>query len=163
MLKLIDILIESKQVGILYHNTSVDRAKKILETNKFEAFLNDSNILTDFRYQTPGKDFLITPFGPIVTDRYKHKKYVSFTRNKFYIRTFDNVQFIIDGNKLSENYKIVPYSQFGGREHDESEERVYKDINNLSKYLLKIIIPQEQPELEYLLEKRNIPYEINLK
>ena len=39
------------------------------------------------------------------------------------------------------------------------EERVCKDITNLNKYIIKIILYKSTPEIERLLQEKNIPYE----
>lgn len=85
MIKLVDLLKEineGKQVGDLYHFTSIVNLKEILK----------SKILI------PSKE----------------RKYISFTRNKN-LATLDNekrdVKITIDGDKLSNKYKIIPYAQ----------------------------------------------------
>jgi hypothetical protein len=90
---------------------------------------------------------------------------VSFTRSKdketvFWINA--EAVLVIDGDKLSTRYKIKPYQSYDeeGRYFDEMEERVNKDINNLNKYLIKIILFKTNPEIEFLLKEKNIPYEI---
>jgi hypothetical protein len=153
------LLKEGKQTGVLYHNTNIENAKSILKTNNLRISNKDLNSLIDYR-TFRDDNVIISPFGPFLKDKTKIKPYISFTRNKMYKRTNDNVQFILDGNKLSQNYKINPYSQFGGREADEMEERVYRDITNLDKYIIKIILPFNELELESLLKEKNIIYQI---
>ncbi len=154
------VINEGKQVGILYHSTSIKNLFKIIEENKLIAFSSDLNNLIDFRTQRDD-NFMFHPLaGPIIKDREKYKPYISFTRNKNYKRTPKDVVFVIDGDKLSERYKIIPYSHFGGRENDEMEERIYRDVNNLDKYIIKVILPFENEELESLLDEKDIRYEI---
>lgn len=90
---------------------------------------------------------------------------VSFTRSKnketvFWIGA--EAALVIDGDKLSNNYKIRPYQSHDeeGRFFDEMEERVDKNIINLDKYLVKIILYESDPKIESLLKEKNIPYEI---
>ena len=140
MIKLIDILNEAKQVGILYHYTENWLLKQIIETNT-----------------------LLAP--------------VSFTRRQSnWVRDFTNGEsiIVIDGNKLSNNYKIKPYQDidpfladigdeapsFAGGKNEEYEERVDKNITNLNKYIIKVIILVPDSEIESLLTEKNIPYEI---
>jgi hypothetical protein len=40
------------------------------------------------------------------------------------------------------------------------EEVIDKNITNLDKYIIKIILPNSNPEIESLLKEKNIPYEI---
>jgi len=69
---------------------------------------------------------------------------------------------VIDGDKLSTKYKIRPYQDRDeeGRFFDEMEERVDKNIVDLDKYLIKVILYESDPEIEALLKEKNIPYEI---
>jgi hypothetical protein len=79
-------------------------------------------------------------------------KVVSFTRDKNFIYEDFPVTFILDQDKLSKNYKIVPFDYSfkidkgapGKIERQspefESEEMVHGDIENLHKYLLAIRI-----------------------
>jgi hypothetical protein len=116
---MIDI-VEAKEVGILYHFTNIFGLIKIISSNKMEGNW--------------------------------HSGYVSFTRNRNFSRTYRkigvdtiNVRIIIDGNKLSEKYKIEPYSYYGNQgksdyrygSYDESEEHVKGDITNISEYIIE--------------------------
>jgi hypothetical protein len=90
---------------------------------------------------------------------------VSFTRSKdketvFWIGA--EAALVVDGDKLSTRYKIRPYQSHDeeGRFFDEMEERVDKNIVNLNKYLIKIVLYGTDPEIESLLKEKNIPYEI---
>ena len=143
MIKLIDLLNEineGKQVGTLYHYAENQLLKQIIETNT-----------------------LLAP--------------VSFTRRQSdWVRDFTNGEsiMVIDGDKLSNNYKIRPYQDinpfladiddespsFEGGKNEEYEERVDKDITNLNKYIIKVIILIPNSEIESLLKEKNISYEI---
>jgi hypothetical protein len=154
------LLKEGKQTGMLYHNTSIKKATQIIKTNKLKTNLDTGHILTNYRNKP--EDFLFIMGQPVHRDYIngKIKEFISFTRNKNYRRVEDNVQFVLDGDKLSENYKISPYSHFGGRSYDEMEERIYKDIDDLQKYIIKVVIPNSNPELESVLKEKNITYQI---
>jgi hypothetical protein len=143
MIKLINLLkeiTEGKQVGTLYHYTENWLLKQIIETNT-----------------------LLAP--------------VSFTRRQSnWVRDFTNGEsiMVIDGDKLSNNYKIRPYQDinpfladiddespsFEGGKNEEYEERVDRDITNLNKYIIKVIILIPNSEIESLLKEKNILYEI---
>jgi hypothetical protein len=43
------------------------------------------------------------------------------------------------------------------------EERVFRDVVNLDKYIIKIILPYKSNQMESLLIDRGIPYEIRVK
>ena len=121
MIKLVDLLkeiTEGKQVGLLYHYTTFESGLKILQSNQLQSSEADDS----------------TRANPIYT--------VSFTRDKrfhnkhnvgFDVSSFGQtpqVRFTVDGDKLSNKYKIQPYAQIGGsgrfekeREEFEAEER----------------------------------------
>jgi len=165
-----EVITESKQTGVLHHNTDIKIFLKILKENTLKAFSYDDARMIDFRTRRDN-NIEYGLFGvPYIKDESKYPPCVCFTRQKWYSRNPDDVKIIIDGNKLSEKYKVVPYSLWGGRgkKHptipnmylDEGEERVYSDIVNLNKYIIKIILPFSDLEIETLLKERNIPYEI---
>ena len=90
---------------------------------------------------------------------------VSFTRSKDKTTVFwigAECALVIDGNKLSNNYKIRPHQSRDeeGNYFDEMEERVDKNVTDLNKYLIKVIFFKQDPKIEGLLEEKNIPYEI---
>lgn len=118
MIKFSDILREAKQVGPLYHFTSYGRMILIVKDN----FVLKPKILTS------------------------ESDYLSFTRNKQMISDSvpSNVRITVDGDKLSEKYKIEPYADtkagYGRNAWDESEERISMirypkgvDISNMIK------------------------------
>jgi hypothetical protein len=119
MIKLLDILKEAKQVGPLYHWTD---------------FMGSLNIIS--------QDFL----KGYLTDTFSSNPAISFTRNKnFYkgnnkLATKPEISFVIDGDMLSNHYKIQPF-QDPKIKKDEMEEKVITDgIKNFSKYVTKVII-----------------------
>jgi hypothetical protein len=120
MIKLIDILkeiTEGKQVGILYHVVNMYGLEHNLENNRFD--------------------------GTVGTD-----KTVSFTRCKDYIKYGEYpvlARFVLDGDKMSNNYKFTPIDEFPDRLGDYNNypdecEEISKTINNINKYIIKIEI-----------------------
>jgi hypothetical protein len=114
MIKLLDILKEAKQVGILYHFTDIEGLLGILKTN--ELWASETNA-----------------------------DHVSLTRDKqgWHVGTLDNAfRISLDGNKISNKYKIRPYSWWGndrGTRDTESEEAVLTDkITNIRDYIIDI-------------------------
>ena len=108
-------LLESKQVGIIYHYTTFEAGLKILHSNQLKSGETDDS----------------TKSNPIYG--------VSFTRDKRFHNNHDigsgqkpQVRFTIDGDKLSNRYKIGSYAQGGkdggvfskGGKAFEAEERV---------------------------------------
>ncbi len=150
MIKLIDILNEAKQVGSLYHYTSADGLKNILQSNQLksseeEYMGNDLNFISFTR----NKNF--------------HKK-----EQKFNVKT--DYRITLDGDKLSDRYKIKPFAYIPGwnytdnweydwledepesvvrdffnatGDYDEQEERIWfkqpgQSINDIKKYILAV-------------------------
>ena len=134
MIKLQDILKEAKQVGIIYHYTTFESGLKILELNQLKSGHTAES--------TNAKPV----FGISFTrdKRFNNaNRAVDFTNSSFG-RT-PQLRFTIDGNKLSNKFKVQPYSQGGrfdkGKKDFESEERVTSDklfTIPLSNYLISI-------------------------
>lgn len=145
MIKLIDILNEGKQVGILYHFTDDYGLEGILESNQLLASTTNAN-------------------------------HVSLTRDKrgWHVGVADNIARIsLDGNAISNNYKISPYAweeSDRGTGGTESEEAVLiNKIDNIKKYITSILINGKVANIlgidinyiESLLKENNIKYEIS--
>ena len=115
-LKYEEFLFESKQVGVIYHYTTFENGLKILQSNELK-----------------GADAADSTHANLVYA-------VSFTRDKrfhnnhnvgFDVGSFGQrpqVRFTVDGDKLSNKFKVQPYSQQGvfskDKKNFESEERV---------------------------------------
>lgn len=132
---------ESKQVGIIYHFTNTVRLWHILHSDSLKCSLPNDN--------AKEKDF-----------------YISFTRDKNFHKqlrsngTTNNVRIAIDGNKLSNKYKINPFNYykktyFKDPYDYESEERIKNkvydefEIKNLDKYVISYDILKNE-YFEYL-------------
>ena len=116
---------EAKQVGDIYHVCSLDSMKFISWSDSLQSAKLNTNKLM-------GGDV------------------VSFTRNKRFISwTLNDEKFLfqieVDGNKLSENYKVTPYNDFV--DHKEGtplpsktqfEECVVGPIHNFKKYIKSV-------------------------
>lgn len=110
---------EAKQVGILYHYTSVNFLLQILKEDTLLSRLNSDDSRT-----------------------------ISFTRDKnfekFKGRSIYSTEarIVLDGNKISERYKLEPfnffkYSQTG--KYYEAEEILKIDkLSNVSKYIIRV-------------------------
>ena len=124
---------EAKQIGTLYHVCTLDAyLNYILPTDTLKASGNYKNHL------------------------YNSNNYISFTRDKrFVVTTYKTtsadilIQLVIDGDKLSENYKITPYNDFAysydymnkdNPKNREKEEVVKGPIKNISKYIKQVNI-----------------------
>jgi hypothetical protein len=124
---------ESKQVGIIYHYTTFENGLNILKSNKLKS----------------GETADSTKVNPIYG--------ISFTRDKrfhndhnvgFEESSFGHtpqLRFTIDGDKLSNKFKVGPYSQQGAFDKSkkgfEAEERVISDKTftiPLSNYLISV-------------------------
>jgi len=84
MIKLIDLLNEGKQVGILYHYTSPDNMEDIKKNG--------------IKFSSPQQE--ISNMYYISATR---KKQTSWTEYSSY-----SLEIVLDGNKISERYKITP-------------------------------------------------------
>jgi len=136
---------ESKNYDKLYHYTvTLSNLISILKEDKLKANIHNYYYQNDIRYLTKSKN--------LRREKIKNepiKPHVSFTRVKNFNRKTP-LLLIIDGEKLSNNNKINPYSMDYGMKnmkkrtgfigHEEFEERIYGDINNLSRYLDRIEI-----------------------
>lgn len=133
-----EVLNEAKQVGNLYHFTPLSNLKRILETQYI--FANDEGqVSTSIRPNMATKDF-------------QSMKNTSIAR------------LMLDGDKISNKYKIQPFSY---EEEDLGEEQIV--VNNdkflFVPYLKRIDIflnkkEKVNPKILELLEKANIPYKI---
>jgi hypothetical protein len=110
---------ESKQVGTIYHYTTFNSGLKILQSNQLK-----SGEAADSTRSKP-------IYGVSFTrdKRFHNKHNIGFDVSSFGQRP--EVRFTVDGDKLSNNYKIQPYAQIGGagrfeKQHEEfeAEERV---------------------------------------
>jgi hypothetical protein len=143
MIKLLDILREAKQVGTLYHFTPLSNLKDILST-QFLYPNDEEQISTSRRPNMSTRDFQDMKTSPIV-------------------------RIALDGNKISNKYKIRPFA-FGGDEEDAEDLGEEQIVVNGEKfpfvsYLKRIDIFLNKKEkandkIIELLEKANIPYKI---
>jgi hypothetical protein len=160
-----EVLDEGKQVGTLYHFTNYDSAIGI--------------VMKDFKLKVA-----LTPKEVSIDELPDYAKYISFTRNK----NLDSptisreVRFTIDGNALSNRYRVEPFADIKagfGRTRpgkDEAEERVNvakrEGFVDIAPFLVSIDVmePKELKvgsldadaftELVDDLKYKNIPYKI---
>ena len=116
------MLNEAKQVGVIYHYTELSSFFRILETNTLRGLIS------------------------------KYSKGISFTRNKNFHKSSNryimgiDVSFVVDGNKLSNNYKIVPFQDLLTKkdiidqklkwEKEDEEVVTSKEIKNFLNYVI---------------------------
>ena len=116
MIKLKDILKEAKQVGIIYHYTMFKNGLKILQSNELKG--------ADAADSTNANPVYAVSFTR--DKRFHNNHNVGFDVSSFGQRP--QVRFTIDGDKLSNKFKVQPYSQGGAFSKDkkgfEAEERV---------------------------------------
>lgn len=132
-------LYEVKNMGLLYHYTSMRYAEKIMESNKLIGTLN---------YWENRKYKIVS----LTRDRNLHKtKYFEMVNNTYFVR------FVLDSEKLSQNYKIRPIfsdveKMRGKQKLFGAEEGVIADeIYPLTEYLVRIEIIK--PLMDMSLEK----------
>ena len=144
---------ESKQVGTLYHICSLsDFVEFIIPYDSLYASGNFTNKLVN-------RDDVI-----------------SFTRDKLYmIKTLSNmykkskifIQLVLDGNKLSNKYKIFPYNDFmyNGTK-GEAEECIIGVVKHISNYIIGINFDFSEYKLQdfdYYLINKALNYYKNIK
>jgi hypothetical protein len=125
IIKLIDLLNEGKQVGNLYHFTNKVNLDKIISSDR---------MMGSFMYELEnGKEL----YG------------VSTTRNKNLFYDKNNIRITLDGDKLSNKYKIQPRDYWNRQYNipnepqtvDEDEEVILTPkgyIENIKNYILNI-------------------------
>ena len=96
---------------------------------------------------------------------------ISLTRSKDSFVTEwlgDQPYFILDKDKLRTKYKIRPYKDTSDDPdyepisyYDEMEEVIDTNVTNLSKYIIKVVLPEPNEEYEDALKEKGIPYEID--
>ena len=110
---------ESKQVGTIYHYTTFEAGLKILQSNQLK-----SGEAADSTKQTPVFAISFTR-----DKRFHDNHVVGFEESSF--GNTPQLRFTIDGNKLSNRFKVQPYSQGGvfdkGKKSFEAEERIISD------------------------------------
>ena len=142
-MKISDILLEYYS-GDLYHATYIDEAVSILHS--------------DALFATP---FMVNKTETSFSNNYYF--YVSLSRSKygsFHETKTDSqklVLFVLDGDKLSRNFKTQPIDYWEGHitknrhDEDEMEERIYvnkPEIKNISKYIKYVeVITNRNPNL----------------
>ena len=126
-------LLESKQVGIIYHYTTFNSGLKILQSNQLKS--------SDAADSTNAKPVFAISFTR--DKRFHDNHVVGFEESSF--GNTPQLRFTIDGNKLSNRFSVQPYSQGGAFSKDrkgfEAEERVISDktfMIPLSDYLISV-------------------------
>jgi hypothetical protein len=133
---------EAKQIGKIYHYTSIESLEDILKTNRLGLTIEEQKDLEkkylNYIYSLPG-DF--NSRASLLPLPQANKVYFSRTPNN---KVFKNqgVLLVLDGDKLSNNYKIV---DIGGIYYGkiENELHIPRIINNIKKYIIQIIIKKE--------------------
>lgn len=153
------LIVEAKNIGILYHYTSIRHTINILKTD------------------------IIYSSTRITKDNKKIKTF-STTRNKNFHKGIDrlndgingiSVRISLDGNKISNNYKIVPYNFFFRYNktsttrpiETESEEEIIINKDGIKNYIINITIFKKTTDLNEDIQKaideietNNIKYNI---
>jgi hypothetical protein len=110
---------EGKQVGILYHYTSVDLLLHILDEDTLLSRLNGDDSRT-----------------------------ISFTRDKNFEKVkgrsihSTEARMVFDGNKISDRYKLEPYNFFKysqtGKNYEAEEQLVIDKLKGIRNYLIRV-------------------------
>ena len=140
MIKLIDLIKEAKQVGILYHHTTYSNIYNIIKTEKL---CSSSASYADYGYE----EFYVICF---TRDNQFHGNFLSNEGG-------DECRLVIDGDRLSNNYKIRPYAESEWEPKAEWEERITSEKQfciPILKYIkhIDLLVEPEQEDLEKLIE-----------
>lgn len=134
------VLRQAKQVGILYHYTNIYHLESIIQKNQL--------ITSQWKYRDEF-EFTTAKRLSLYNNSPSDIKSICFTRNKNFHNIIGfgaiSVRFIIDGDKLSNNYKLIPIRDLAnlGRnklEVDQSQTICNKNIKNIKQYIIKIEI-----------------------
>jgi hypothetical protein len=124
---------ESKQVGTIYHYTTFEAGLKILQSNQLKS--------SDAADSTNAKPVFAISFTR--DKRFHDNHVVGFEESSF--GNTPQLRLTLDGNKLSNRFKVQPYSQGGvfdkGKKSFEAEERIISDkpfTIPLSDYLISV-------------------------
>lgn len=136
----VQLSLSARQRGELYHYTSADKALSILRSGKFE--LSSAKGIMVEGSKSGGKGY----FASLTRSRFGGYHYKPGGRPSMY--GIAQVLITLDGDKLSENYKIIPVDYWGKRgETDPSlesskevEERLVSDKHfvEILKYIKRI-------------------------
>ena len=131
-----ELLVEAKQVGVIYHLMTLDKMEYAIKTNS----LSSRN------------------FPGISTTRSKHLKGYVGSDGKILFRLK------LDGNKLSNKFKIKPmmYTSNTGVSMKEFEELIKtRKINDLSKYVIAVEVDEKSiKEFKKLFPKTKDEWDI---
>jgi hypothetical protein len=143
---------EAKQVGNIYHYTTVDSFFNICKTNTLGLNKEQQKELelAYFEYMahndSPPGTFSTIATQPIPPHEADLVFFSRHPNNKVYQDS--GVLFILDGDTLSNNYKIIDHgAQYYGK--IENELHVPKRITNLKKYVEQIVIDEDQLYLSF--------------
>lgn len=157
---------EAKNIGVIYHFTSLISLYQIIKSNELETLRSLEGLPNLAKVNN-------------MSDDYIYKYYFSFTRNKHfdhpeYSNNIDSIlscRIDIDGTKMSHKYKVIPasfYSNTGKNNYnkldgsDESEEIVISNDNylrNITAYITNINICDANIFYNEMLECINSEYE----
>lgn len=126
MIKLMNILLEAKQIGLIYHFTSLENLENILKTN----------ILESTSLNPPEMKKLLPKYATQVVsttrDKYFYKHPKIDNRSLNHGDNYIHCAIILDGNKLSNNYSAMAFDYVGFIDPDEEFQEAYKHNINLT-------------------------------
>ena len=148
-----ELILEASQRGSLYHYTSPHGAKNILALNRIDGGEWNNKVSTTRDKNFHKKAYVSTGSGSVKTPDRRGVK--------------TSVSFVLNGDKISQNYPVKPFSAWKNRhsdDTDENEERIGRPLKNAKKYITKIRVHHEiDPEHLKELESHGIPIEHTYK
>ena len=165
---------KDKKIPLSLINKEIARLKKMDKNQKYYKALQLAKTLKTTTNVNEGPQFGVlyhfTQYLLDVLDDDMLKGPISLTRSLDSYATEwlgDQPYFILDKDKLRTKYKIRPYKDTSDNpdyeeisQYDEMEEVIDTNVTNLSKYIIKVVLPESNEEYENALKEKGIPYEI---
>lgn len=151
-MKFDDLLLESKQVGTLYHFTNIEQLESILSSN---TMISSPYSEVSIKLNTPTISFTRSKNGVID----KNPESRNFNKPVF---NYGGIRIAIDGNKLSNKYKIKPIDYSGIAKitkqlHNMEEVILTKKIDNIKSYIIDIkFVSSHKKQLNKYQELKDI-------
>ena len=152
-----EFLLEGKQVGVVYHYTSIFNLVKILDTNSLKGSILPPQHFQFSEYDLEQGDYEIEKLDNYYSElknKILSNRCISLTRDKlFHLQSrtpYLDCRLVLDGDMLSNNYEIVPYqyvAHYGKNMEgigDEQEELLIikrgNCVTNIRKYIISVDI-----------------------
>lgn len=128
-------LFEAIRPAYLYHSTTIKHASSIILGDEIKAMTAHTIDAFDI-----GKKYAMDKYKDTILG-------ISLTRSLPFARSWDDVVFVLNQEKLRQKYKMIEIDyneeRWNTHAHGEAEEFLIGSIKPLSKYLIKILISDD--------------------